>query len=76
MTAFKCDICGAYYQPYSYFGNQNNEKPNSLMTFVKRASGFQNDRVIERYDVRSERMKAVKKLFEERKRQGPSIGGD
>ena len=75
MTAFKCDICGAYYEPYNYYGNQSDEKPNSLMLYAKR-EGFGKESAMTRYDLCPECMKAVSKLFEERKRHGPSIGGD
>ena len=75
MTAFKCDICGAYYEPYNYFHNQSDKKPNSLMTYCKRASGG-DDNCMTRYDVCPSCMKAVNTLIEERKRLGPSVGGD
>lgn len=75
MTAFKCDICGAYYEPYNYFGNQSDESPNSLMLYENRACSS-NYTAVTRYDVCPYCMKAVNKLLEERKRHGPSVGGD
>ena len=74
MTAFKCDICGAYYEPYNYFGNQSDEAPNSLMLYAQREIG--DDTCMMRHDVCPLYMEAVKELIEERKRRGPSIGGD
>ena len=75
MLAFKCDICGAYYEPYNYYGNQSDESPNSLITCGNRAS-CGHKTAIKNYDVCPACMKAVNKLIEERKRHGPSIGGD
>ncbi len=75
MIAFKCDICGGYYEPYNYYGNQSDDEPNALMLYAKRAA-FEDESAMVRYDLCPECMKAVNKLFEERKRRGPSIGGD
>ena len=74
MTAFKCDICGAYYEPYNYYDNQSDEAPNSLMIYATREIGGETHMI--RYDVCPLCMKAVNKLIEDRKRRGPSIGGD
>ena len=75
MLAFKCDVCGAYYEPYNYFGNQSDGEPNTLMTYAKHV-GMRHDTAVTRYDVCPLCMKAVNKLIEERKRHGPSIGGN
>ena len=32
MTAFKCDRCGYFYEPYNYYGSQNDSKANSIET--------------------------------------------
>ena len=75
MLAFKCDICGAHYEPYNYYGNQSDKEPNSLMLYAKQ-EGFGHDNCMMRYDVCPLCMKAVKSLIEERKRHGLSIGGN
>ena len=69
VIAFKCDICGAYYEPYGYFGNQSDEEPNSFMLYAKHEIG--GDGCMTRYDVCPACMNAVKELFEKRKALKP-----
>lgn len=75
MTAFKCDICGAYYEPYNYYGNQKEANPNTVVLCRKSAGVIANS-INQTFDVCPKCMKAFEKLLEERKRHGPSIGGD
>ena len=65
MEAFKCDICGEFYEPYNYFSNQDHEKPNAIVLCNKSSSGFVNQ--IARYDMCPECMNALDILVKKRR---------
>ena len=66
MTAFKCDICGAYYEPYCYFGNQ--EAHANTIVFCRKTAGIIANNITQTFDACPECIKAVDSLIAERKR--------
>ena len=68
MQAFKCDVCGTYYEPYNYYGNQDCSAPNAII--------FANDNAArtktygEKFDLCPDCMEAFKTLTKLRGRLG------
>lgn len=73
MKAFKCDICGVYYEPYNYYGNKNTDKPNTVI-FCRKAAGVIPDNITGTFDACPVCMEAIQSLINERKRIRLSIG--
>lgn len=66
MTAFKCDICGAYYGLYRYYANQEEDKPN-MLALCRVSPGTLANHITQTYDACPNCMKAIQSLIKERK---------
>lgn len=72
MTAFKCDICGAYYEPYHYYGNHDRTKPNAIMFYNDNAACVRT--YVEKFDLCPDCMTAFQTVMDVRSKMGVKKG--
>lgn len=69
MTVFKCDICGAFYDPYNFYGNQETDKPNTIC-LARNSASLMLMPHIQTFDTCPECMEAFEKFLKSRHNKG------
>ena len=70
MTVFKCDICGVFYDPYNFYGNQKTDEPNTICLARNSASSMPMLPHIQTFDTCPECMEAFEKFLKSRRNKG------